>query len=69
MTEKKVKISNMTCGHCVMHIRDAARQVEGAEVTDINLNTKEVTFSLKRPDEWVSIAQNLKEMGYPAEEI
>jgi len=69
MTEKKVKIPNMTCNHCAIHIRDVAHQVEGVKVTDIDLNTKEVTFSLKSPDKWVSIAQNLKEMGYPAEEI
>jgi copper chaperone CopZ len=69
MNEKKVKIPNMTCNHCVMHIRDAVRQVEGVEVKDINLDTKEATFSLENPDKWVLISHNLKEMGYPAEEI
>jgi len=69
MNEKKVKIPNMTCNHCIMHIRDVARQVEGVKVTEINLNTKEVTFSLESPDKWVSISHNLKEKGYPAEEI
>ena len=69
MNEKKVKIPNMTCNHCVMHIRDAAHQVEGVEVKDFDLNTKEVTFSLKSPDKWASLTHNLEEMGYPAEEI
>jgi copper chaperone len=69
MNEKKVKIPNMTCNHCVMHIKDAAHQVDGVEVKDIDLNTKEVTFTLERPDEWVLISRNLEEMGYPAEEI
>jgi copper chaperone CopZ len=69
MNEKKVKIPNMTCNHCVMHIKDAAHQVDGVEVKDIDLITKEVTFTLERPDEWVLISRNLKEMGYPAEEI
>jgi copper chaperone CopZ len=69
MNEKKVKIPNMTCNHCVMHIKDAAHQVDGVEVKDSDLITKEVTFTLERPDEWVLISRNLEEMGYPAEEI
>jgi hypothetical protein len=52
-----------------MHIKDAAHQVDGVEVKDIDLNTKEVTFTLEHPDEWVLISRNLEEMGYPAEEI
>jgi copper chaperone CopZ len=69
MNEKKVKIPNMTCNHCIMHINDAAHHVEGVGIKDINLNTKEVTFTLERPGEWTSISRNLKEIGYPVEEI
>jgi copper chaperone len=69
MNEKKVKIPNMTCNHCIMHIKDAAHQVDGVEVKDIDLNTKEVTFTFEHPSEWTSISRNLKEIGYPVEEI
>jgi copper chaperone CopZ len=59
----------MTCSHCIMHIKEAAKYVGGVEVKDINLDTKNVTFSLESPDKWITLKHNLEEMGYPAEEI
>lgn len=69
MDEKKVKIPNMMCNHCVMHIKSAAHQVDGVDVKDYDFKTKEVTFLMKNPEKWPSIARNLEEMGYPVVEI
>jgi copper chaperone CopZ len=69
MLEKKVKIPTMTCSHCVMHIKDEADKTAGAKVKDINMETKEVTFSLEKQEDWTAVSKNLEEIGYPAEDI
>lgn len=69
MVEKKAKIPTMTCSHCVVHIKDEVGRTVGAAVKEINLDTKEVTFTLGSEKDWDAVSKNLEEIGYSTEDI
>ncbi len=39
MTEKTYKVSGMSCGHCVMHVKNAVSELDGVKSCDVDLNT------------------------------
>lgn len=69
MVEKKVRIPNMMCNHCVMHIKEESGKISGVDLKETDFQSKEVVFSLENPDDWNKVSKNLEEIGYPAEEI
>lgn len=40
MAEQKLEISGMTCGHCVMHVKNAFLALEGVEGAEVSLEEK-----------------------------
>lgn len=44
MKEQTLKISGMSCGHCVMSVRNALAATEGLRVDDVKIGSAKVTF-------------------------
>ena len=44
MTKLAMKISGMSCGHCVQAVRRALESVPGVSVNDVRIATADVTF-------------------------
>jgi len=42
-TEEKLKITGMTCGHCVTAVSNALKSVTGVENADVNLEQNDAT--------------------------
>ena len=56
MTKLAMKISGMSCGHCVQAVRRALESVPGVSVNDVGIGTASVTF-----DESTATAQQVQE--------
>ena len=67
MEEKTVHIPAITCGHCVMTIKREISELEGVKSVEGDEKTRMVTIEWDKPASWDTIADTLKEIGYPAE--
>jgi copper chaperone CopZ len=68
MSEKKVNIPNITCGHCVANIKREIEELDGVSSVDGDPETRDVTFKWDAPADWETISSALSEIGYPPEE-
>ncbi len=68
MTEKKVHIPAISCGHCVMTIKREVGELAGVSSVEGDQNTKDVTIAWDDPATWEKIAATLDEIGYPAQQ-
>ncbi len=70
MATTTLKVSGMTCGHCVKSVTGALEDVDGVTRADVDLQqgraTVEYDESRTTPR---SLAQAVSEEGYQAEEI
>jgi copper chaperone len=62
MKSHDLTIQGMSCGHCVMHVKQALDSVEGLEVEDVQVGKARVWFD----DDNVAklIADKVEEAGY-----
>jgi copper chaperone len=63
MKSHELTIQGMTCGHCVMHVKQALDTIDGLEVEDVQIGKARVWFD----DEKVVkplIAEKIDEAGY-----
>jgi len=66
MEEKTLSIPKISCGHCVMAIKNELSEIEGVkEVTGVPEN-KHITVKWDPPATLDKIKAVLKEMNYPA---
>ncbi|MHB9031364.1 MAG: heavy-metal-associated domain-containing protein [Candidatus Latescibacterota bacterium] len=65
MPEKKVRIPNISCPHCVKTIRRELSELEGIESVEADPAAKEATIRWRAPLTWESIRRTLEDMGYP----
>ena len=67
MTETKIKIEGMMCGHCQASVTKAISSVDGVSVASVNLAGKEatVTYDPKRTNV-DAIKAAIVEAGYKA---
>ena len=63
----KLKVDEMSCGHCAATVTKAVEGVSGVEKTDIDLAKGEVTVT-GNPDVAALIAA-IDDAGYPAREL
>lgn len=63
MTRQVLEIGGMTCGHCLMAVRNSLSQVEGLTVEELRVGRAKVTFDPARvaPD---AAAIAVKDAGY-----
>jgi copper chaperone len=63
MKPHELTIEGMSCGHCVMHVKNALNEVDGLKVEDVQIGKASVWFD----DEKLkieSIAAKINEAGY-----
>ncbi|MGD1045692.1 MAG: heavy-metal-associated domain-containing protein [Bacteroidota bacterium] len=62
MKSHELTIQGMTCGHCVMHVKQALDAVDGLEVEDVQIGRARVWFD----DENVTkvLSEKVEEAGY-----
>ena len=64
---KQLKISGMTCGHCVSHVKSALEGVDGVSRADVSLETNEADVSLSHEVVEEALIQAVEAAGYQAE--
>jgi copper chaperone CopZ len=62
MKSHELTIQGMTCGHCVMHVKQALDAVDGLEVEDVQIGKARVWYE----DQKVSdvLTKKVEEAGY-----
>ena len=68
METKKINVPNISCGHCVMTIKNELSELQGVSQVDGDPNTKEITVNWGAPATLETIISHLKEINYPAAE-
>jgi copper chaperone CopZ len=64
--EKQIfSIPNISCGHCVMAIKNELSELEGVNMVDGNPENKTVTVEWEAPTTLDRIKDILKEINYP----
>ena len=63
MTERELKISGMTCHHCVMMVKRELGKVPALEVKEVNIGTARVVFDESKVDPR-QIEEAITEAGY-----
>jgi len=66
MEKETFSISNISCGHCVMAIKNELNELPGVTVVDGSPETKTVDVQWKAPATLEKIRATLKEINYPA---
>ena len=65
MEKKTFTISNISCGHCVMTIKNELGEMAGVRSVDGNIDTKTITVEWEAPASMDTIKTKLKEINYP----
>ncbi len=68
MAEQTYKVKGMSCGHCVMHVKNAVEELVGVENCDVNLEKE--TMTVRFDDSKVNITDfkaAVSEAGYTLE--
>ncbi len=67
MGKKTLSIPNITCGHCVMSIKNELNEIQGVKTVEGDPKTKHLTIEWESPATMERIKNTLKEINYPAE--
>ena len=66
--EKKIfSIPNISCGHCIMTIKNELNELEGVKAVEGSPEDKNITVEWEAPVTLEKIRALLKEINYPAE--
>ncbi len=66
MDEKTFTIPNISCGHCVMAIKNELGDVDGVMSVEGDPENKQITIQWETPTTLEKIQETLKEINYPA---
>ena len=64
---KKLRISGMTCGHCVSHVKSALEGMEGVSEADVSLENHEAEVTLSGEAIDADLIAAVEAAGYQAE--
>lgn len=67
MESKTFSIPNISCGHCVMSIKNGLSEIQGVANIEGNQEAKTITVEWDTPATLEKITSTLKEINYPAE--
>jgi copper chaperone CopZ len=67
MGKQTFTIPNISCGHCVMTIKNELSELEGVKAVAGNPENKSITVEWEAPVTLEKIRALLKEINYPAE--
>jgi len=66
MESKIFSIPNISCGHCVMTIKNELSEIEGVSNVEGDPDSKKVTVEYDAPATIEKIKSTLEEINYPA---
>jgi len=66
MEKETFSIPNISCGHCVMSIKNELNDLEGVSSVEGNAENKSITVEWDSPATLEKIRDTLKEINYPA---
>ena len=66
MTKETFSISNISCGHCVMSIKNELNELDGIKLVEGDPENKSITVEFESPATLEQIKETLKEINYPA---
>ncbi|MGA8179490.1 MAG: heavy-metal-associated domain-containing protein [Desulfobacterales bacterium] len=66
MTKQTFSIPNISCGHCVMAIKNELSDLHGVATVEGDPGDKSVTVEFEAPATLEQIKEKLKEINYPA---
>ena len=66
MESKTFSIPNISCGHCVMSIKNELSEIEGVTSVEGNHEAKTISVEWDTPATLEKITSTLKEINYPA---
>ena len=67
MEKQTLTIPNISCGHCVMSIKNELTEVSGVKSVAGDPENKSITVEWDAPATLESIQNTLKEINYPAQ--
>ena len=67
MEKKTFTIENISCGHCLMTIKNELGEIAGIRSVDGNIDTKTITVEWEAPASLDNIKAKLKEINYLVE--
>ena len=66
MEKETLSIRNISCGHCVMSIKNELSEMEGVKSVNGNPEAKSIDVEWESPASLEKIKETLKEINYPA---
>lgn len=66
MAIKTFSIPNISCGHCVISIKNELSELEGVTTVEGDPGEKSITVEFEPPATLEQIKETLKEINYPA---
>lgn len=67
--KKKILIEGMTCSHCVRHVEDALKELDGIKSAKADLKEKRAVVKLGKDVADDRIREAIEEMGYEVVDI
>ena len=65
MSSKTFEVPNISCGHCVMTIKNEVSDLTGVQRVEADKDTRQVTVEWDNPATWEQINDLLVEINYP----
>ena len=65
--KETLTIPNISCGHCVMSIKNELSELDGVTSVEGNPSEKTITVEWDTPGSLDQIKDTLKEINYPAQ--
>ena len=66
MEKQILSIPNISCGHCVMSIKNELTELDGVKMVNGSPEDKSIEVEWESPATLEKIKDTLKEMNYPA---
>ena len=66
MTKETLSVPNISCGHCVMSIKNELSELEGVKTVEGDPTNKSIKVEFESPVTLDQIKETLKEINYPA---
>ena len=66
MAIETFSIPNISCGHCVMSIKNELNELDGIKTVEGNPENKNIRVEFESPATLEQIKETLKEINYPA---
>ena len=67
MEKQTFVVPNISCGHCVMSIKNELNEIDGVKSVEGDPDTKSITVEWEASTSANTIKERLKEINYPAE--